>query len=140
MATVARGLDLSSLTRAERRVLASGGLLFLNGIVPWWYRTSTPSGSSSYNAGLTGWGTAAVLAGALAAVAVLARASVWPGPAPRWDGTLYTTLGAFALLALLVQLSRGRANWIGIYVALILAIALTRAGLRRRSERRSGWT
>lgn len=38
-----------------------------------------------------------------------------------------------------VQLARADADWIGIYVALVLAIALTMGGLRRRAERKAGW-
>ena len=136
---MARGLDFTSLTRAERSVLASGGLLFADGLIPWWYRAVTPQGTFSYNAGLTGLGAIAVLAGAVAAVAVLARAAIWPEPAPRRDGTAYAGLGLIALIVLVVQLARTRAEWIGIWVAIVFAIALVAAGLRRRVERRAGW-
>lgn len=96
---MARGLDFSSLTRAERLVLASGALLFADGFVPWWYRVATPERTYAYNAGLTGWSVLAVAAGAAAAIAVLARAAIWPEPAPRRDGLLYVALGTLAIAA-----------------------------------------
>lgn len=135
-----KGIDLSSLSPAERMVLTSGGLLFCSGIVPWWYRAETPDGGYSYNAGLTGWGTAAVLAGAACAIGVLVRAARWPRGAPRIDGIAYTDLGALSVAALLIQSTRAQAIWWGFYVGLLLAALLAVGGIRRLLERRAGWT
>lgn len=120
-------------------MLTSGAALFANGFIPWWYRVVTPERTYSYNAGLTGWGTVAVASGAVAALAVLLRAALWPEPAHPRDAVLYAALGALALVALGVQLLRTDADWIGVYVAITLAIALIVGGIRRRAERRAGW-
>lgn len=136
---MARKIDFSTLTAAERAVIITGSLLFADGFIPWWYRISTSSGSFRYNAGFSGWGTAAVIAGAAAAVGVLLRAMIWPEPAPRRDGAVYALLGTTAMVSLLLQLARPGVEWIGLYVGLILACALTAAGIRRHRERRSGW-
>lgn len=137
---MARGLDLSALTRAERTVLIGGALLFANGFLPWWYRTQTIRGMVSYNAGLTGPAIVAVIAGALAAVAVLSRAAIWPEPAPAKDGLVYTLLGLLALGASIATATTDTDAWLGTYAGIILAAILTLGGLRRRRERAGGWT
>jgi hypothetical protein len=136
---VARSLDLSSLTRAEQVVLAASIALVVDGFVPWWYRIATSTGTYHYNAGLTGYGVIAVGAGALAAIIVLARTNIWPSPAPRSDGFAYTVLGLTAVGALVAQVSRAKAEWLGLYVGLGLAIVVTVAGLIRSRARRAGW-
>jgi hypothetical protein len=136
---VARGIDLSSLTRAERQILAAAVLQYVNGFVPWWYQAVTAHGTTRYNAGLTGWGVIAVVAAGLAAIAVLARASIWPEPAPRMDGIVYACLGAVPMIGLAVDAASRDGDWIGSWVAIALAAALVAAGLQRRQERRTGW-
>ena len=136
-----RGIDFTSLTRAERIVLLAGTLGFVNGFVPWWFRTTNSAGKHfGYNAGLNGWSTLAVAAAALAAVAVLARAAIWPEPAPHKDGLLYTALGAVSVIAVTIQIAQHRSTWIGIYVASVFAVLLAFGGMRRRRERARGWT
>lgn len=137
---MARPIDFSSLTRAERIVLGAGLALFANGFVPWWYRARTSEGVVSYNAGLTGLGTVAVLAGAAAVLLVGMRAAIWPEPAPRLDGAAYAALGGIALASLIMQLVRSEAWWLGPWVAIAGAVVLLLAGTWRRRERRSGWT
>ena len=134
-----KSLDLSSLTRAERVVLTSAVLLVVNGFVPWWYRVTTQRGTHHYNAALTGFGVIAVAAGALAALSVLARTNIWPQPAPRADGSLYTVLGMVAVVSLVTELGRANSAWIGSYVGLGLAFVITAAGMTRRRQRRAGW-
>lgn len=136
---MARSLDLSSLTRAEQLVLASGFLLALNGFIPWWYRVATATSTYTYNAGLTGLGVVVVATGAIAAIGVLGRTNIWPQPAPRADGMAYAVLGLVATVATLVEVSRSDAEWIGSYVALGLALVLTLAGFVRSRQRRAGW-
>lgn len=133
-------LDLSSLTRAERLVLASGALSLVNGIVPWWFRIHTMRRVYFHNAGLSSLSVVAVVAGALAGIAVLARAAIWPEPAPARDGAVYAGLGVIALVALVGEFARARSAWLGLYVGIAIAGALIFAGLRRRAERRAGWT
>lgn len=137
---MARGIDLSSLTRPERLVLASGAGQLLNGMIPWWYRVVTVDGRVSYNAGLRDWGVVAVLSGAAAAVLVLIRAAIWPEPAPRQDGLIYGALGLLGTVAITVQATRAEEAWIGLFIGLFLALVLAGAGVWRRSERRAGWT
>lgn len=135
-----RGIDLSSLTRAERLVLATGVALFASGFAPWWFRTATDDGAFTYNAGLTGWSVVAVGAAAFAAVAVLARAWIWPQPAPAKDGTLYALLALVATGAIVMELVTGVGAWIGTWTGLALAVVMLGGGLQRRIERARGWT
>lgn len=136
---MARPIDFSALTRAERLVLASGALGLANGMFPWWYRATTSQGTYTYNSGLHGWGVVAVLAGAAAALGALARAWIWPRSAPRHDGTAYLVLATIALASLSGEVG-ARGSWIGVWVALALALALGAAALARRAERRRGWS
>lgn len=140
MARVARPIDFSSLTPAERTVFTGGALLFVDGFVPWWYRTAGPSGVVTYNAGLTDWSVVAVAAGAIAVVAILARAAIWPEPAPGKDGALYTLLGVTGFTTLVGQSLTGTGVWWGVYSGIGLSAILTLGGLRRRRERRAGWS
>ena len=121
-------------------MFAGGVLLFANGFVPWWYRSVTASGTITYNAGLTNWSVIAVLAGAAAAIAILARAAIWPEPAPGRDGTVYTLLGLVALVTLVANALTGQGVWLGLYAGIGLASILVLGGTRRRRERRTGWT
>ncbi|HEX9711100.1 MAG TPA: hypothetical protein VGB52_00915 [Actinomycetota bacterium] len=137
---MARRIDFSSLTRTERIALGAGLGLFVNGFVPWWYRVRTIEGIVHYNGGLTDLGIVAVFAGAAAAILVGARASIWPDPAPQRDGTVYALLGAIALANLIAQMLRTQAEWMGLYASIALAALLLAAGIKRRAERRAGWT
>ena len=138
---VSRPVDFSALTRAERIVLVAGLAGFANGFVPWWYRVATLERTVSYNAGLTGWSLIAVAAFALAAGATLARATFWPRPAPRWDGTAYGVLALFAIDAIAVQSNvQLGSTWIGVYAELAFALALGTGGWLRRRERKRGWS
>lgn len=135
--TMARRIDLSSLSPAERAVSLSGGVLFVNGFIPWWYRIPTPGRTYFHNAGLTGLGLLAVLSGFIAALAVLLRRRPMHGL--RVDWLLYMVLGSTALVALGVQARRLPEGWIGYWIALAMAIVMIFAGLRRARERRRGW-
>ena len=136
---MAKSLDLSSLTRAERVVFASAIALVVNGFIPWWYRLTTSRGTYTYNAGLTGYGVIAVSAAACVVIGVLARTNIWPEPAPRADGLIYAALGAIASVSILIGMADGGAEWIGSYVALALSLAITAAGYLRSRQRRAGW-
>lgn len=133
-----RGVDLSGLSPAERTIAAAGALLFLDGFIPWWYRIKTPARTYLHNAGLTGWGLLAVLAGFVAAGIVVTR-TVGRTPRFRADFALYTGLGLLALGALVVQARLSATEWIGYWVALVASVTIVTGGLRRRTERRSGW-
>lgn len=137
---MARPIDFSSLTRPERAVLVCSAALVVDGIVPWWFRVRTAQGAFSYNAGFTLPGIVAIAAAAAAGIAVIARAAIWPEPAPARDGALYTILGGVAAVSAAIEIARSRHTWIGPYVALLLALALASAGLRRRAQRKAGWT
>jgi hypothetical protein len=136
---VARPVDLSSLTRPERVVLVSAAALVVDGILPLWFRIVTPRGTFTHNAGFAAWSIVAVAAGAATAIAVLARAAIWPEPAPERDGVAYTTLGLLAAAAVLLQLAEGKHAWIGVWIALACAIGIIGGGLRRRAQRKAGW-
>lgn len=136
---MAEGVDFSPLTRGERTVLVGGGLLFVNALVPWWFRARDAGGRlHSYNAGLRGWTTAAALLGFAAAIAVVVRAWRYPQRGPA-DGLAYVGIGAAALAVLAIEISRGRAVWIGVWVGAAAAALIVYGGIRRRSERRAGW-
>lgn len=137
---MSRPIDFSALTRAERAVLLSATLGFLNGLMPWWYRTSGPSGTFLYPASLRPLSLLAVTCAALAAMIALVRAWIWPEPAPDRDGLVYTALGALATGSLLIQIAWGTAPWIGLGLGLLLSVGLTTAGYRRRRERTAGWS
>lgn len=137
---VGRRVDFSALTGAERIVLVAGVAGFVNGFPPWWYRIETVGRTLSYNAGLTGWGLIAVVACAVAAAGPLARASFWPRPAPRWDGTAYLVLALAALDAIAAQSGvHFGETWLGVYVELGCVAALGAGALLRRRERKRGW-
>lgn len=133
-----RGVDLSRLSPAERRVAAAGAVLFLNGFVPWWYRIRTPGRTYLHNAGLGGWGLIAVLAGFAVVVFAAAHAG---GRAHRRKGdwVVYLASGAVALGALGVQASRPASEWIGYWIGVAAALAIMTAAVQRLAERRSGW-
>ncbi|MFN2613972.1 MAG: hypothetical protein ABR552_04035 [Actinomycetota bacterium] len=139
---MSKKVELSALTRAERAVIFTGIASFINAMVPWWFRVYVARKHNwfTFNAGLNGWGTAVAAAGALGALLVLARAWIWPHPAPRLDGLLYTILGVVSLIATLVLVGDRGATWLGLYVGVVLASAMTVAGLMRRTERSHGWT
>lgn len=139
-AAVSRPIDFSALTRAERAVLLSGGLGFLNGLLPWWYRTSTPAGTFLYPASLRPLSLLAVACCALAALIALGRAWIWPEPAPHKDGLVYFALGLLGTGALLIEIATGTAAWVGVGLGFLLAGGLTTAGFRRRRERAAGWS
>jgi len=137
---VGKRLSISALTGAERLVLAGAALGVVNGFVPWWYRARIATGTVTYAAGLTTWSTLAVGASFVAAAAVLARASIWPDPAPRSDGGLYVSLGVAAMGLLVAGAVTGSGAWLGLYAGIALAAAVAWGGVRRWTERRSGWT
>lgn len=139
-AAVSRPIDFSALTRAERAVLLAGTLGFLNGLLPWWFRTSSPAGVFLYAASLRPLSLLAVSCSGLAAMIALVRAWIWPEPAPDRDGLAYSALGALGTGALLVELVWGGAAWVGIGLGLLLSGGLTYAGFRRRRERTAGWS
>lgn len=136
---MARGVDLSGLTRAERWTLATGGLLFANAFAPWWFRVETPGRTYFHNGGLTGWSLVAVAVAALAALVVLVRASRDPRVESRFEAPVTTACGGVAMAALLAEIARGEGAWIGLYVGLALASALAGSGVARALERRAGW-
>lgn len=137
---MSRPLDLSSLTRAERAVLTFSVLAFVNGSIPWWYRTQGPGGTFLYGAALRPLSLIAVLCAIAALLIALSRAWIWPQPAPERDGLIYTLLGAFSAVAIIAQLIAGTAPWVGIGIGLLLSVGLTTAGVRRRRERAGGWS
>lgn len=136
---MARGVDLSQLTRAERGALVSGGLLFLNAFAPWWFRVDTPGRTYFHNGGLTGWSLVASLAGLVAAVVVLARSARDPRIESPLEAPVCMAGGILALGALAVQVIQREGSWIGLYVAFFLSAALVAAGFARAQERRAGW-
>lgn len=136
---MARGFDLSQLTRAERAALAAGGLLFLNAFVPWWFRIETPGRAYLHDGGLTGLSLVASLAGLAAAVVVLARGARDPRLESPLEAPVCMGAGTLALGALAVQVIRREGSWVGLYVALFLAVSLIAAGVARAHERRAGW-
>lgn len=134
-----RGIDLSSLTRSERLVLAAAVLGYANGFIPWWYRAATAAGTVRFNAGLTTWGVLSVVLFGLVAIAVLGRAAIWPSPAPRADGLLYVGLGAAIVAGLMLDAAEWAAEWLGLYAGLGLAVVVVVAGGMRVRDRRAGW-
>jgi hypothetical protein len=133
---VSRRIDFSGFSPAERAVALCGGILFVNGFIPWWYRIRTPFRTYLHNAGLSGWGLLTVLAGFAAAAAVTFRrrqARSWP------DHFLYAGLGIAALAALGAERRSNGHVWIGFYAALAVSLLLIVAALRRSAERRGGW-
>lgn len=132
------GIDFSALSRGERSVLLTGGLLFLSGFVPWWFRVPVRTGPVGHDAGLTGLTTAAVTLGALAAVGVLIRAWRFPQRGPA-DGLAYAATGAVAAALLTAEIARDTPVSAGVYVGLVLSIGIVAAGIKRRAERKAGW-
>lgn len=130
-------IDLSTITRAERWVFGLGLALFCDALLPWWYRIRTPGATYLHNGGLFGWGLIASAAGFGAAGLVLVRHL--RHPAQLDDRASYLALGLVAVAALVVQVIRGAALWIGLWVALVLAAGLTLAGAARIFEKKRGW-
>lgn len=135
---MARGVDLSALSRGERLVLAASGLLLLNAFIPWWFRVPTPGRTYWHNAGLTGWSALAVLVAFVTACAVLMRAARFPARGPA-DGLAYSGAGLVVVGALTADAARVGAAWIGLYLSLALGAGIVWAGMVRRAERRAGW-
>ncbi len=113
-------------------------MLFLDGFAPWWYRVRTPGRTYLHNAGLTGWGLIAVLAGFVVLTFAVVHA-VRRGTRRRFDYLVYIALGTLALAALAVQGREPSEEWIGYWVAIAAGLAVIVAGMRRMAERRSGW-
>jgi hypothetical protein len=134
---MAERLDLSALSPAERLVATGGALLFLDGFAPWWYRVRTVQGTYLHNAGLTGWGLAAVMLGFVATLVVVMRK-------PRvkrnaFDWAWYMALGVAAMIALGAQARTSDVEWFGFWFAALAALLLVAGAMRRRRERRGGW-
>lgn len=132
------GIDFSALSRGERYVMLSGGLLFLSGFLPWWFRVRTPATTFWHGASLTGLSLSAVLLGAVAAIAVLVRAWRFPQRGPA-DGLAYAGMGALSATLLVVEIVRDTPTSTGVYVGLTFALTLVAAGIKRRAERKAGW-
>lgn len=132
-----RGVDLSTITRAERLVLATGLLLFLNALIPYWYRIQTPRQTFVHNGGLYGYGLAAALAGFASAAIVVVRH--FRTPAMFRDHAIHVMLGLIAAGALTAHGASGEAVWIGFWVEIALSVALIVAGALRVRERNRGW-
>jgi hypothetical protein len=113
---------------------------FVNGFIPWWYRIRSPAGNSTLNAGHTLWSVLAVAAAATCVLLVLARAAVWPEPAPARDGLAYTLLGLIPIGILVTHAATGEGIWAGVWAQLVVCTSLALGGLRRRGERRVGWS
>lgn len=132
-----RGVDLSTITRAERLVAAAGIGLFVNALLPYWYRVRTVRQTFLHNGGLYGFGLAAALAG-FAAVAIVVVRHVRT-PAVFNDRTIHLMLGFVAAGSLAAHAARREALWIGFWVEIALAVGLVAAGAVRIRERRRGW-
>lgn len=130
-------MDLSTITRAERLVLIAGVLLFVNALLPYWYRIQTPGQTFVHNGGLYGYGLAAALAGFASAVIVIVRH--FRTPAMFRDNAIHVMTGLIAVGALAVQTTRSDPLWIGYWVEAALAAGLVAAGLLRVRERNRGW-
>jgi hypothetical protein len=128
---------LSAATKAEHVVLALGVMLFLNALVPWWYRVRTLHHTFLHNGGLTGWGIVAALSGFAAAGVVVARHV--RVPAAFADSGIHVAFGGIAAVSLAVHGSHATGLWIGFWVEGALAALLVTAGLMRVRERRRGW-
>lgn len=132
------GVDLSTLTKAERIVLVVALALFLNALIPYWYRVRTPSETFLHNGGLYGWGIVTAMAGFISAAIVVFRHA--KTPASFKDRGFHVLLGAAASAGLIVHgITAREAVWIGFWIECILAAALTIAGLARVRERARGW-
>lgn len=135
-----RPLEISSLSPAERVVAAAAWLGVANGVIPWWFRVETSTGTSLHNAGLTVAGTIAFGSFAAAGIGVLIRAWVWPKPSKGWDARFYLLAGLTALVSAATLLATHDATWFGLYAADLCAFALIAGGARRLRERRRGWS
>lgn len=133
-----RGIDFSGLSPAERGVFVAGATLFVDGFLPWWYRIRTPGGTYLHSAGLSGWGLVAVLAGFSVAVFALSH-SVRRKTRGKGEAGFYLVTGGIALGSLAVQGRSPAGEWIGYWLAVAASVAILVAGVRRVSERRSGW-
>lgn len=132
-----RGIDVSTITRAERWVFAAGIALFLNALIPYWYRIETPRETFLHNGGLFGYGLAAALAGfASAAIVVLRHTRT---PATFKDHSIHVMLGLIAVGTLAAHGAQREALWIGFWVEAAFAAGLVAAGAMRIRERRRGW-
>ncbi|GAC1411591.1 MAG: hypothetical protein NVSMB57_06560 [Actinomycetota bacterium] len=133
-----RGIDLSTMTRAERWCALLGFALFINALIPYWYRVHTPGKTFLHNGGLFGWGVLCALAGFAAAILALTRHV--RTPAAFNDHSIYATLGIVATIALAVHGARATPTvWIGFWLELVLAAGLGVAGILRVRERARGW-
>lgn len=130
-------MDLSTITRAERLVLIAGVLLFVNALIPYWYRIQTPRETFVHNGGLYGYGLAAALAGFASAVIVIVRH--FRTPAMFRDNAIHVMTGLIAAGALTAHASRSDPLWIGFWVEAGLAAGLIVAGALRVRERKRGW-
>lgn len=130
-------MDLSTITRAERLVLIAGILLFVNALIPYWYRIQTPRETFVHNGGLYGYGLAAALAGFASAAIVVVRH--FRTPAMFRDNAIHVMTGLIAAGALAVQTTRNDPLWIGYWVEAVLAAGLIAAGALRLRERNRGW-
>lgn len=134
---MSRGVDLSTITKAERVVLSVGILTFVNALIPYWYRIQTPRETFVHNGGLYGYGLAAALAGFTSAVIVIVRH--FRTPAMFRDNAIHVMTGLIAVGALAAQATRTDPLWIGYWVETVLAAGLVAAGLLRVRERNRGW-
>jgi len=134
---MAKGVDLSTITRAERLVLAAGLLLFVNALIPYWYRIQTPRETFLHNGGLFGYGLAAALAGFASAAIVVVRH--FRTPAMFRDNAIHVMLGLIASGALAAHAAGRDPLWIGYWVEIGLAAGLVVAGVLRVRERNRGW-
>lgn len=132
-----RGIDVSTITRAERWVFAAGVALFLNALVPYWYRIQTPRETFLHNGGLFGYGLAAALAGFASAAIVTLRHT--KSPASFNDRSIHVMLGLVAIGTLAAHGAQREALWIGFWVESTLAAGLVVAGALRVRERHRGW-
>jgi hypothetical protein len=117
---------------------AAAWLGVLNALIPWWFKTPGPD-QVYFNAGLTFPGLATFLFLAAAGLTVIARAWIWPKPAHKRDGLVYSVLGIAALVALSFLTRMVDHAWLGYWVGVADAGVLTIAGFARRRERLRGW-
>lgn len=132
------GIDLSTATRAERVVLVLGFALFVNALLPWWYRVDTGRETFLHNGGLYGWGIVAALAGFASVTIVVARHV--QTPAGFGDRSMHMVLGVMATVGLGIHgFGATSSLWIGYWLELALSASLAVAGILRIRERGRGW-
>lgn len=133
-----KGIDLSTVTKAERLCALIGMAVFVNALIPWWYRIQTPTKTFFHSGGLYGWGVLVAAAGFAAALVALLRHA--RTPAAFNDHSTYAVLGIVATVALAVHGARAPDSvWIGFWLELVLTAGLGAAGLARVKERARGW-